>query len=144
VDYVIGQDVGAYVAAGNEAVAVFKDGSNGGGAEEQDDLLLELDRALDELEKEQRTDHIRDLAAPAWDRSEIFSPSSEQMYRQLIDEFMGRRSRDLPRSDHSRRRRMPARDPDLSELLGASMARARSSLDRRRAKVWVCSGSRKT
>jgi hypothetical protein len=119
-------------------VAVFKDGGNGD-RNDDDDLLAQLDAALDEIEEEARIEAAREVAAPSWDVSEIFSPSAEMSYRGIIDVFMGRRSRDLPRPEHGRRRRSPARDPELGELLGASMARARSSLERRRAKVWVCS-----
>jgi hypothetical protein len=120
-----------------QAIAVFKDGGNGG--RDDDDLLAQLDAALDEIEEEARIEAVREVAAPSWDVDEIFAPSIEMSYRGIIDGFLGRRSRDLPRPEHRRSRRLPARDPDLSELLGASMARARSSLEKRRAKVWVCS-----
>src|SRR5687767_14861414 len=125
------------VLAGDEEVAVFKD-ANG----DEDDLLAALDEALDELEAEQKIEAAREAASPAWDISEIVAPSNEALYRGIIDAFMGRRSRDLPRPDHHGRRRSSALNQDLSGLLGASMARARSSLERRRAKVWVCSVAR--
>jgi hypothetical protein len=129
------------VLAGNEEVAVFKEAGG-----DEDDLLAALDEALDELEAEQKIEAAREAASPAWDSLEI-TPSNEEMVRAIIDGFLGRR-RDLPRPDHHHhhhhhgRRRMSALDRDLGELLGASMARARSSLERRRARVWVCSAAR--
>ena len=68
VERVIEQDVEASSPAGNEAVAVFKDGSNGG--QPDDDLLAALDKALDEIEEEQRIEAVKERAQAAFDELE--------------------------------------------------------------------------
>lgn len=134
--YVLEEEIVEGDDLGEAAVAVFEGGSEGEQDEDQN-LLAALDAALDDIEEEEKADALKSAAAPLFDVSEVFLPSPEMTYRRHIDGFMGVRSRDLPRP--AKRRKRKGVETELTDLLSSSLERARSSLEQRRAKVWVCS-----
>ncbi len=108
--------------------------------DDDDDLLDALDEALDEIEEEDRIEEVKELASPAFDISEIEALKPDSMYRGMIDNFMGQRSRDLP-NINPRRLRPVSTGRGLTALLSANIHTARARLEQRRAKVWVCSAA---
>ncbi|MCA9552464.1 MAG: hypothetical protein KC933_20690 [Myxococcales bacterium] len=128
------EDSGAYALADQD----FVDDWDPWGDEEEDDdaLLAVLEEALDEVAEEERVAAIKAAASPEADTVEI-APEPGTLYRDAISALLGQPRRPSAPRYSQIAVRAAGREGPLEGLLQDSLLRARSSLERWRAKGWA-------
>jgi len=118
-----------------EFLALLEDGSNDqAGHEEQgddEDLLADLDAALGEIEAEIKAE-AQELARPSADAIELL-PTWDRIYKVGSQNFIcADRITAAPKLESKRDAKIQVLRPDLSDLLGQNLNRARMARQQRK------------